>query len=196
MNRGGGWLLILDNVDDRREVRRFVPERDTGDLLITSRDSVFAELGIARALEVRDLDIEEAVRFLLARTAREDADPTDRTAAAELAAELGHLPLALAQAGAYIAETNASFSDYLSAFRKRRVTLLEKAGELVEHDTVAVTWAANFAAVEAISPAAADAPRVSAFLAPDAIPFELFFKGAQALGAPIATALSDLTNWR
>lgn len=190
LNRGGGWLLILDNVDDRREVQPFVPERDKGDVLITSRESVFAELGIARALDVRDLDDEEAVHFLLARAAREDADSTDCTAAAELAAELGNLPLALEQAAAYITETNASFSDYLNAFRKRRVTLLEKAGELVSHDTVAVTWAANFAAVEAISPAAADVLRVSAFLAPDAIPFELFFKGAQALGEPFAS-LSD-----
>jgi class 3 adenylate cyclase/tetratricopeptide (TPR) repeat protein len=190
LNRSDGSLLILDNVEDRREMRRFVPERGKGDLLITSRESVFAELGIARALDVGDLNNEEAVHFLLARTAREDESP-DRDAAGELAAELGNLPLALEQAAAYIAETNASFSDYVSAYRKRRVTLLEKAGELVSHDTVAVTWAANFAAVEAISPAAADVLRVSAFLAPDAIPFELFFKGAQALGEPIASALSD-----
>jgi hypothetical protein len=52
----------------------------------------------------------------------------------------------------YIAETNAAFADYLSAFRKRRVTLLERSSGLVSHDTVAVAWAGNFAAVESISP--------------------------------------------
>ena len=71
------------------------------------------------------------------------------------------------------------------------MSLLEKAGGLVAHDTVAVTWAANFDAVEAISPAAADVLRISAFLAADAIPFELFSEGAQALGGPIAEILSD-----
>ncbi len=191
LNRTDRWLLILDNVDDRREVQPFVPARGRGDLLITSRESVFPELGIPRALELRDLDGNEAVAFLLARTGRDDADSTDRAAAAELAGELGNLPLALEQAAAYIAETNVAFAAYLSAFRKRRVTLLEKASGLTAHDTVAVTWAANFEAVEQVSPAAADVLRIGALLAPDAIPFELFFDGAQALGGSIAEALAD-----
>ena len=191
LNTHEGWLLILDNVDDRLEIQPFVPERGKGDLLITSRETVFAELGVPRALELRDLDTEESERFLLARTGREDADSDDRAAATELATELGNLPLALEQAAAYIAETNAAFADYLSSFRKRRMTLLEKSGELVAHGTVAVTWAANFEAVERASLAAADVLRVSALLAPDAIPFELFYKGAPALGGAIVQALAD-----
>jgi class 3 adenylate cyclase/tetratricopeptide (TPR) repeat protein len=186
-----GWLLILDNVDDRRTIRPFVPERGKGDVLITSREPVFSELGVPRALELQDLNIEEGVRFMLARTGREDAGAGDRAAAAELATELGNLPLALEQAAAYIAETNAAFTAYLVAFRKRRVTLLEKSGELLSHDTVAVTWAANFEAVERASPAAADVLRISALLAPDAIPFELFLDGAPLLGHEIAEALAD-----
>jgi hypothetical protein len=71
------------------------------------------------------------------------------------------------------------------------VTLLEKAGGLVAHDTVAVTWSANFSAVEALSPAAADVLRISELLAPEAIPFEVFLDGAHALGDYIAEALSD-----
>ena len=191
LNRTERWLLILDNVDDRRDVRPFVPGRGTGDLLITSRESVFPELGIPSALEIRDLDRDEAVRFLLARTGRKDAEPDDRAAAAELAADLGNLPLALEQAAAYIVETNATFAAYLSAFRKRRVTLLEKAGGLIAHDTIAVTWAANFEAVQRASRAAADVLRISALLAPDAIPFELFLYGAKALGDSIADAFAD-----
>lgn len=185
------WLLILDNVDDRQLVQQFVPVRGRGDLLITSRGPIFPELGIPRALELRDLDGDEAVRFLLARTGREDADLTSRAAAAELATELGNLPLALEQAAAYITETNASFVAYLEAFRKRRVALLEKAGDFVSHDTVAATWAANFEAVESSSLAATDVLRIGALLAPDAIPFELFLDAARALGSPIRDALAD-----
>jgi len=36
-NRADGWLLILDNVEDRSEVRRFVPERDKGEMCIRDR---------------------------------------------------------------------------------------------------------------------------------------------------------------
>jgi tetratricopeptide (TPR) repeat protein len=191
LNGTDGWLLIFDNVDERNDVAAFLPQRGNGHILITSREAVFQEVGIARALEVVDLDGDEAVRFLLRRTGRDESDPQERAAVTELAVELGNLPLALEQAAAYIAENNAAFSDYLTSFRKRRLTLLEKAGELVSHDSVAITWAANFEAVERASPAAADVLRISAFLAPDAIPFEVFSKGALALGGPVAVALPD-----
>jgi len=183
-----GWLLIFDNVDDRRIVLPFVPQRGEGDVLITSRESVFQELGIARALEVVDLDRDEGVRFLLTRTGRDEGE---RDAASALAEELGDLPLALEQAAAYVVETDASFGDYLAAFRKRRIGVLEKASGLVSRDTVAVTWAENFEKVERASPAAAHVLRVAAFLAPDAIPFEIFSKGAGTIGGAIAAALAD-----
>jgi tetratricopeptide (TPR) repeat protein/transcriptional regulator with XRE-family HTH domain len=191
LNSTAGWLLILDNVDDRRDIQPFIPEHGQGDLLITARETVFAELGIPRALHVGDLDPGEATRFLLARTGRDAAAPSDLADAAALSAELGYLPLALEQAAAYVAETNATFSAYLNAFRNRRVAVLEKAAGLIAHDSVAVTWAANFEAVERTSPAAADVLRICALLGSDAIPFELFLEGALMLGDGIAAALAD-----
>jgi tetratricopeptide (TPR) repeat protein len=184
------WLLILDNVVERSDLERFIPRHAKGDVLLTSRESVFAELGIPRSLDVRDLRSDDAVQFLLARTGRWD-DADDRGAAGELAANLGNLPLALEQAAAYIAETGVTFSAYLTAFRKRHVALLEKAAGLVTHDTVAVTWAANFDAVQRASLAAANVLRISALLAADAIPYELFLDAAGALGGSIAEALAD-----
>lgn len=187
-----GWLLIFDNVESAEHVRRFVLDANEGHVLITSRESVFQELGIARALEVRDLAADEAVQFLLKRTGRESTDNAGEAAsAAELAGELGNLPLALEQAAAYITETAATFAEYLSAFRKRRIRLLDRARAALSHDSVAVTWGANFEAIESSSPAAANVLRVSSLLAPDAIPFELFLKGAQRLGGPIAAAIPD-----
>jgi len=185
------WLLILDNVSDRRLIDRFAPDRAAGDVLVTSRERVFAEAGMPRALDVGDLNEDEAVAFLLARTGRRDPQRAERAAASALAAELGYLPLALEQAAAYIAETDAAFGDYLEAFRKRRLTLLERSSALVARDTVAVTWAANFEAVERASPQAADLFRLSAFVAPDAITYDLFAKGAQAAGGAVASALAD-----
>lgn len=190
-NGTGQWLLILDNVADRRDIAPFVPQRGKGDVLVTSRETVFQELGIARALDALELDADEALRFLAVRVGRRELEPAERAGAADLAAELGNLPLALEQAAAYIAENETTFQDYLRAFRLRRVSLLERASGLVSRDTVAVTWAANFEAVARDSPAAADALWLIAFLAPEAIPFEIFEKGASVLGSSIASALSD-----
>ncbi|MBV9719415.1 MAG: toll/interleukin-1 receptor domain-containing protein [Candidatus Eremiobacteraeota bacterium] len=191
LNGAGGWLLILDNVEKREDVAPFLPSRSDGHVLVTSRETVFQEWGIARGLEVPDFDLEEGVRFLLTRTGREEVDPQEQTAASDLASELGNLPLALEQAAAYIAETNAAFSAYLIAFRKRRVALLQKSEALIARDTVAATWAANFDAVQQASPAAADILNVAALLAADAIPFELFLDGASVLGDAIAQAFVD-----
>jgi len=190
-NGTGRWLLILDNVADRHDIGPFVPQRGKGDLLLTSRETVFQELGIARALDAVELDPDEALRFLAVRVGRSELEPAERAAAVDLAGELGNLPLALEQAAAYITENDARFDDYLRAFRIRRVSLLEKASGLMSRDTVAVTWAANFEAVGHDSPAAADVLRLSAFLAPEAIPFEIFEQGASVLGPSIASALCD-----
>jgi tetratricopeptide (TPR) repeat protein len=190
-NGTGNWLLILDNVADRRDIGSFVPQRGKGDLLLTSRETVFQELGVARALDAAELDPDEALRFFAVRVGRNELEPAERAAALDLAVELGSLPLALEQAGAYITENVTRFDDYLRAFRTRRVSLLEKASGLLSRDTVAVTWAANFEAVRRDSQAAADVLRLSAFLAPEAIPYEIFEKGASVLGPSIASALSD-----
>ena len=184
------WLLVLDNVENRKDLQRFVTDRHKGNVIVTSRQSVFPEFGILRSLEVLDLADSDAVRFLLLRTGREE-DDQERTAAAQLASELGNLPLALEQAAAYIVETGVSFAGYLEAFHKRRLALLEKARDFIDRDTVAVTWAANFEAIERSSRAAAEVLRVGALLAPDAIPYEVFGDGAALLGESISEALSD-----
>ena len=94
------WLLVFDNVEERRAIVPFVPRTLRGDVLITSREPVFPELGLARAIELDDLSADDAASFLLTRCGREDAAPEELAASAELARELGNLPLALEQAAA------------------------------------------------------------------------------------------------
>ena len=59
---------------------------------------------------------------------------------------------------------------------------------------MATTWALNFADVEKNSPASADLLRLSAFLAPDAIPLELLEKGAEELPEKLATKLAEAAD--
>jgi hypothetical protein len=108
-------------------------------------------------------------------------------AAADLAAELGYLPLALEQAAAYMVTNRVPFAAYLTSYRKQRLKRLEKARPKLGHypDSIATTWALNLKEVQKTAPAAAALLNYCAFLHPDAIPFALFTWGAAAAeGAP------------
>ncbi len=130
------------------------------------------------------MPVDEAAAFLLHRCGREGVEPAERDAAEQLARELGGLPLALEQAAAYIRETRATFRRYLEGYRneglKRVETHRPALGKYPR--SVVSTWAANFDSVQNESPAAADALRLSAFFAPDDIPFELLTRGGSELG--------------
>src|SRR5258707_229057 len=80
-----------------------------------------------QALDIPVLDVEVAADFLVNRT----GDP-DRTAARELADQLGGLPLALEQAAAYMQATGITLARYLPLFRTRQADLLAR-GEASGH---------------------------------------------------------------
>jgi tetratricopeptide (TPR) repeat protein len=79
---------------------------------------------VARPLSVRPLAREDAIKFLLERTAQ-----SDRAAANDLAEELGDLPLALEQAGAYI-ETIGSDHPTVAIRVHNLALVLEDLGDL------------------------------------------------------------------
>jgi tetratricopeptide (TPR) repeat protein len=196
LEQNTGWLLVLDDADDPAMVKPFLPQGSTGHVLLTSRAYSFQKIGLVSPREVNVLSPGEAREFLLRRTRKE---PTEKSPEADaLAKELGYLPLALEQAAAYIGETAASFLSYLAGYRKQGLKLLEKQGPVMGNDekeqqkrTVATTWALNFADVEKNSPASAELLRLSAFLAPDAIPLELLEKGAAKLPEHLAAKLAE-----
>ncbi len=192
------WLLIFDNADRPEALKDFRPRQLQGQshMLLTSRAQTFDSWGIARPVSLERMPASEAVDFLFKRTGRAADDAGEQAAAATLSKELGYLPLALEQAGAYVLAQQMGFANYLKSYGKRRLTLLEKglpvAGDYPE--SVATTWALNFQAVEADSTAAADLLRISAFLSPDAIPYELFEAGASEMGEALAAALADMAD--
>jgi len=159
-------------------------------VLITSRDQIWPP---GQALDVPVLDPEVAAQFLVDRT----GDP-DQKAALALAGELGGLPLALEQAGAYIHATAGSLAGYLGSFRQRRDDLLAR-GEPTGYDnTVATTWSLALRRLEESAPSAVGLLRLLACLAPEPVPLNLLLAGAQAAGelssdvaATIGPLLSD-----
>jgi tetratricopeptide (TPR) repeat protein/transcriptional regulator with XRE-family HTH domain len=112
--------------------------------------------------------------------------------AVEIVRELGGLPLALDQAGAYIDEVSSSLHEYAMLFYKQRNALLKRRGGLTtDHpEPVATTWSLSFERVEQTDTVAADVLRLCAFLDPDAIPEEIFTEGA----SKACQSLSSLTS--
>ena len=188
------WLLVFDNADTPAILSDFLPQQPRGHILITSRAYTFQNLGILKPREVSVLTPTAALEFLLKRTQREGTAESEEAEA--LAKELGYLPLALEQAAAYIAENQSSFKNYLASYRRQGLKLLDKQGPILggseqqQKRTVATAWSLNFADVEKNSPASADLLRLSAFLAPDAIPLELLEKGSTEMGDRLAPALA------
>ncbi len=186
------WLLVFDNADDPESLRSFVPTDLQGHVLVTSRSQDWSALAVGQAIPLETFPREESVAFLQRRTQQQTMSPAERAAAEELAGELGDLALALEQAGAYVFESRGRIEDYLKSYRVRHLDLLRRArpktGDYPE--SVATTWEMNFRAVAKSSAAAAELLRLSAFLAPDAIPRELLSLGAPALGRVLAQALS------
>jgi len=183
------WLLLLDNADELALVQDFLPPAGRGHTLLTTRAASMGRL--AQRMEVDALDSEPGALLLLRRAdwlgldaTLEQAEASERALAFTITQELGGLPLALDQAGAYIEETRCSLADYLQFYRSHRAELLkERGGKVPDHpEPVAATWSLSFAQVQKRSLAAADLLRVCAFLHPDAIPEEMIIEGATTLG--------------
>src|SRR5512135_1392410 len=194
LGREPGYLLILDNADEPALVKPYLPPDPRGHVLLTSRAHNFDVLGVRKPIGVPVMMPNEALEFLLKRTGREESlDSAEQDAAWTLAEELGYLPLALEQAAAYMKEHEEAFSVYLDAYREERLKLLDEMGPVAGEypETVRTTWKRSFDAVAAASPASIALLRLSAFFAPDAIPYELILEGASELGEPLAPALAS-----
>jgi tetratricopeptide (TPR) repeat protein len=108
---GRDCLLVFDNATDAEVLQPFVPAAGAAKVIITSNQESVAHLGASVPVEV--FTEEEALAFLAGRTGQ--ADPAG---AQVLAAELGRLPLALAQAAAVIASQHLPYATYLDRLRR------------------------------------------------------------------------------
>ena len=194
LEENGEWLLVYDNMDDPDAVRKYVPLRPKGHILVTSRAHSLDVLGVSDPVALDVLPEDEAVDFLFDRTGRDRTDPAETSAAKDLARELGCLPLALEQAAAFVKKNASTFVRYLKAYRAQPLPTLDGHDPVMGEyrEPVSRTWAMNFEAVAQESEAAADLLRASAFLAPDDIPLELIETGASSLGPVLVEALANV----
>jgi len=200
LQREQGWLLILDNADTPSLLPDFLPSTIGGHLLITTRaaDVSTQIVGIGHSFVVENFSDEQGALFLLHRSGLLASDATldqaeekMRQLAMQISHELGGLPLALDQAGAYLKATGSSLAVYQQIYQQHRIQLLKERRSVDHPEPVATTWNISFRRVEQQNPAAADLLRFCAFLAPNAIPEEILRNGAEELGKTLAPIAAD-----
>jgi nucleoside phosphorylase len=188
------WLLILDNADELRLVEPFLPMAGRGHILLTTRAQAVRSL--AQDVDLELLNPEEGALCILRRSGilpwngrLSDTTETRVGAATRLSQLMGGLPLALEQAGAYIEETGCGVQRYLELYEDQQYRPQiqgMQSGPIPDYpEAVARAWSVSRSAIQYSNQAAAEILSLCAFLAPDAIPEEIFTKGAAALGPVI-----------
>lgn len=172
------WLVVLDDVADPADMRGWWPPTSPhGRVLVTTRRREAALTGAGRRLVTVGLFTpQEAAAYVTAVLAAHNRhEPTDQINS--LAADLGHLPLALAQAAAYTIDADLSCASYrklLADRLKKLADLLPEPGALPDDQavTVAATWSLSIERANQIRPAGLAHPmlQLAAMLDPNGIP--------------------------
>ncbi|MBL1104507.1 tetratricopeptide repeat protein [Streptomyces sp. 5-8] len=185
------WLIVLDDVSDPADLHGlWPPSSPHGRTLVTTRRQDAALTRQGRQLVTIGLFTEaESLDYLREALAAHDRhDPAEQLAA--LAGQLGHLPLALSQAAAYLADTGISVSAYQSLLADRGLTLADASPDALPDDqphTMAAAWALSIDRADTLRPHGLARPllRLAAFLDPNGIPEDVLTSG------PVLTYLTD-----
>ncbi|MGY0234002.1 FxSxx-COOH system tetratricopeptide repeat protein [Longispora urticae] len=169
------WLVVLDDVRSPGDLAGLWPPDGPGATTVVTtrrRDSAMAGPG-RRPLGIGVFSPAEAVAYLSGVLG-----PRQGSAAA-LAADVGHLPLALAQAAAYMADRGLGYSEFRDRLARGGVAQVVPESEALPDgytETVAGTWALSVAAADALRPVglARRALELAAVLDPGGIPLTVF----------------------
>ncbi|KAI9823617.1 MAG: hypothetical protein M1832_002398 [Thelocarpon impressellum] len=190
------WLLVLDNVDDLDlfsagfqgasagpndpkppELLRFVPSGLHGSILWTTRDeSIKGRLvSLKQEINANTMDEEDALAMLQGLGHLSNA-PERRAEQLKLVNTLEKLPLAIAQAGAYLRQyPEISLESYIVDFSSGQLLgeeFLDRFRDSRMPNSVLRTWHLSMKKIGAISSDSAKILNASAFFDSEGIPFE------------------------
>ncbi|KAJ7248842.1 P-loop containing nucleoside triphosphate hydrolase protein [Mycena haematopus] len=182
------WLLLFDKADDPNlPLNDFLPKCNHGNIIITSRNPELRTYGDHTAIS--DMDETEAIDLLL-KCAVQDNTPHNRKISGQI---LSCLPLALIQAGAFIAKSR-DLDGYLVCFHKNRKRLLSERSAQTHDDygsTVYTTWQISF---DRLSLPAAMLLQLFSFLHSDGISEEIFSRASKQLACSAGPFQAGLQN--
>ena len=161
------WLLIFDNADEPGELETHFPGGQ-GHVLVTSRNPAWSR--VAEPLEIDVFTRQESLEHLQRRVRKLTDEDADMVAEA-----LGDLPLAIEQAGAWLAETGTPASEYVAQLITQSAAVLALSQPIDYPTPVAVTWRLAFDRLQEQSPAAARLLQLCAFFAPEPISLSLLY---------------------
>lgn len=158
------WNLLI--------YQNFFPRSTNGHIILTSRRQQASRFG--ERIEVDVMDNEDAMNLLIRCSLLTSSFHTQ--AAQELLLALGNLPLAIDQAGAYVAEQGIDFEAYLRLFHKTQAHILDyKPSKAVwsYEQTVLTTWEMSYSILETYHQLSAKLLEIAAYFAFDDIPLDL-----------------------
>lgn len=178
-NTSERWLVVLDDVANPTDLDGLWPsDHAQGRVLVTTRRRDPVMTGEGRfEIDVSCFSPGEAAAYLTAKLAAHHRDD-DHEQIAGLAEDLGRLPLALAQAAAYLVETGRNCGSYRARFANLSRSLRELEPSCFPDDypkAVAVTVCISITRADQLRPEGLARPmlELASMLAPNGIPVDV-----------------------
>ena len=180
------WLIVFDNAARRDLIERWLPKRGPGQVIVTSRDRNLRQLG--RVINVGLFDDEVAERFLRDRVREENPAAAEESDVSAVVSVLRGLPLALEQAGAWVARNpSRTWHAYRELFDRADRDPFPGATRPSGYDaTATTTWQVSITTAVAESAIAPKILAAASFLSPDGIPLDLFVSEGSGSDAYLA----------
>ncbi|MFF0134279.1 tetratricopeptide repeat protein [Streptomyces mirabilis] len=195
------WLVVLDDIADMRDVDGLWPRGpgERGHVVATTRRKEPALSGGGRSVvDVRTFRPEESVAYLRQRLSSSGFGHLLDASVDDLAEALGHLPLALSHAAAYlIRKQRFTCADYLQRYVEESASLAELLPGWADTEAygrpVAVTLTLGLEAADATPPAGAARKvlQMAALLDPAGHPMRLWDTRAAVAHAARADSSGD-----
>lgn len=190
-----GWLVVFDNVEEAADVEPHLARLARGHVLITTRrDISWPQRGIT-PLRLEVLDRPASIALLAGLIGPLATD--QRPLLNELANQLGDLPLALAQAGAYIARTPGitpvRYLCLLSETPARMHAAAPAGGDAAR--AVAKVWTLSHARLQTLNPLSVRVLNVLSCYAPDDLPVTVLNGFDDADDVAVSEALALLASY-
>ena len=144
--------MVFDNADSERYdvIEKYIPHGSKGNILITSKNfATLARVTSFASQSVEEMEEEEALSLLLRSSNLGSAFYDDQ--AAKIVTALGCIPLAIDQAGAYIAQQNYDLEGYLKLYKNHHKDLLSDPGFMGASDygsPIYGTWDISMEAIK------------------------------------------------